>query len=69
MDDRTVSPLTARMVGTDESCPASFSWDRSTYAINVFQVRTVHEDHAVTGSELTVRRLNHTSTTACDVDQ
>jgi len=31
-----------------------------TYAINVFQVRTVHEDHAVTGSELTVRRLNHT---------
>lgn len=60
MDDRTERRPIDQLAGDGWILRGGVRIGQVTYAINVYDVRTSHADHALTGTELAVRVMNHT---------
>jgi hypothetical protein len=60
MDDRTAGRLVDQLAGDGWILSGGVPLAPVTYAVNVYEVRTVIGDHVATGTEFTVRLLNHT---------
>jgi len=60
MDDRSTGRLVDQLAGDGWLLSGGVPVAPVTYAINVYDVRTAIGDHAVAGTELVVRLLNHT---------